>query len=82
MSATFAIGVGIGALAAGATELPEYTEALSAGSSLDPLSADRYGVHFTADGEFRKLLEKARALISHRIPAGDLAGLMRLGLRR
>jgi len=24
---------------------------------LEPLSADRYGVHFTADGEFRELLE-------------------------
>jgi hypothetical protein len=53
---------------------------LPGGSSLDPLSEDRYGVHFTADGEFRELLEKARALTSQRIPAGDLAGLMKLGL--
>ncbi|HEY5376442.1 MAG TPA: HNH endonuclease signature motif containing protein [Polyangiaceae bacterium] len=53
---------------------------LPGGLGLDPLSDNRYGVHFTADGEFRDLLEKARALTSHRIPAGDLAGLMKLGL--
>jgi DNA-binding transcriptional ArsR family regulator len=54
---------------------------LPGGSSLDPLSEDRYGVHFTVDGEFRELLEKARALTSHQLPSGDLAGLMKLGLQ-
>jgi len=29
---------------------------------IEPLSADRYGVHFTADTEFRELLERVRAL--------------------
>ena len=53
---------------------------LPEGSGLDPLSDNRYGVHFTADGEFRELLEKARALTSHRVPGSDLAGLMKLGL--
>jgi hypothetical protein len=53
---------------------------LPAGWGLEPLSAGRYGVHFTADSEFRELLEKARALTSHRSAAGDLAGLMKLGL--
>jgi hypothetical protein len=28
---------------------------------LEPLAADRYGVHFTADGEFRELLERVRS---------------------
>src|SRR6185369_12753219 len=45
---------------------------------LEPLSADRFGVHFTADAELRDLIERARALASHRLPNGDLAGLMRL----
>ena len=36
---------------------------------LEPLSADRYGVHFTADGEFRELLERVRGLAGHRCPA-------------
>jgi hypothetical protein len=53
---------------------------LPAGFGLDPLSDNRYGVHFTADGEFRELLEKARALTSHQIPTGNLASLMKLAL--
>ena len=44
----------------------------------EPLSADRFGVHFTADAELRELIERARALASHRLPNGDLAGLMKL----
>jgi hypothetical protein len=38
-------------------------------------------VHFTADAEFRDLLERARALASHRLPNGDLATLMKLALK-
>ena len=45
---------------------------------LEPLSADRFGVHFTADAELRELIDRARALASHRLPNGDLAGLMKL----
>ena len=45
---------------------------------LEPLSADRFGVHFTADAELRELIERARALASHRLPNGELAGLMKL----
>ena len=48
------------------------------GYELEPLSADRFGVHFTADAELRDLIERARALASHRIPNGDLADLMKL----
>ncbi len=48
---------------------------------MEPLSEDRYGVHFTADGEFRELLEAARGLASHRLPAGNIAELMKLALR-
>src|SRR6478735_526498 len=45
---------------------------------LEPLSAERFGVHFTADAELRELIERARALASHRLPNGDLASLMKL----
>jgi len=45
---------------------------------IEPLSADRFGVHFTADAELRDLIERARALASHKLPNGDLAGLMKL----
>src|SRR6188768_3495892 len=47
---------------------------------LEPLSADRYGVHFTADGEFRELLERVRGLTGHRLPSGDLMTLLKRGL--
>jgi len=47
---------------------------------LEPLSADRYGVHFTADGEFRELLERVRGLAAHRLPRGDLMTLFKRGL--
>jgi hypothetical protein len=45
---------------------------------IEPLSADRFGVHFTADAELRDLIERARTLASHRLPDGDLASLMKL----
>ncbi len=48
---------------------------------IEALSADRFGVHFTADSEFLELLEQARALASHRLPAGDMAEVLKLGLR-
>ncbi|MEI9950186.1 MAG: hypothetical protein WDO74_14720 [Pseudomonadota bacterium] len=47
---------------------------------LAPLSADRYGVHFTADCEFRELLERVRGLAGHRLPSGDLMTLLKRGL--
>ena len=48
---------------------------------IEALSADRFGLHFTADSEFCELLERARARASHRLPAGDIAGVIKLGLK-
>jgi len=48
--------------------------------ALEPLSEGRFGVRFTADAEFRELLEEVGALASHREPAGDLLSLMKRGL--
>ena len=48
---------------------------------IEALSADRFGVHFTADSEFLELFERARALASHRLPAGDMARVLKLGLK-
>ncbi|MET0790241.1 MAG: HNH endonuclease signature motif containing protein [Polyangiaceae bacterium] len=47
----------------------------------EPLSVDRYGVHFTADSEFCDLLERVRGLVGHRLPSSDLLTLMRRGLQ-
>ena len=47
---------------------------------LEPLSSDRFAVRFTADTEFRDLLEQVRALASHRLPSGDLKTVLQRGL--
>src|SRR5262249_41149088 len=47
---------------------------------LEPLSADRFAVRFTADTEFCELLERVRGLTAHRLPSGDLMTLMKRGL--
>jgi 5-methylcytosine-specific restriction endonuclease McrA len=56
------------------------TPAMPAQRKLEPLSPDRFGVHFTADAEFRELLEEVRALASHREPDGNLLSVMKRGL--
>jgi 5-methylcytosine-specific restriction endonuclease McrA len=48
--------------------------------AVKPLSPDRFSVNFTADGEFRELLEEVRALLSHAEPKGDLMRVMKRGL--
>ena len=48
--------------------------------AVKPLSANRFSVNFTADGEFRELLEEVRALLSHAQPKGDLLTVMKRGL--
>jgi 5-methylcytosine-specific restriction endonuclease McrA len=49
--------------------------------ALKPLSLDRFSVNFTADREFRELLEEVRALLSHSEPQGDLLSVMKRGLK-
>src|SRR6187551_4055036 len=46
----------------------------------EPLSASRYRVEFTASGEFCEKLERARELLSHSLPSGDLATLLERAL--
>ena len=48
--------------------------------AVKPLSADRFSVNFTADVEFRELLEEVRALLSHSEPKGELLTVMKRGL--
>jgi hypothetical protein len=48
--------------------------------AMKPLSTDRFSVNFTADGEFRELLDEVRALLSHAEPKGDLLAMMKRGL--
>ena len=66
---------------AGLLALPASGAAAPRRRELEALSVDRFGVHFTADAELRELIERARALASHRLPNGDLASLMKVALR-
>ena len=45
-------------------------------SKLEPLSAERYLVQFTASAELHAKLERARELLSHSVPSGDLPELV------
>lgn len=44
-------------------------------SKLEPLSPASYRVQFTASAEFRAKIERARELLSHAVPSGDLPAL-------
>ncbi|HEY0463097.1 MAG TPA: hypothetical protein VGC79_02760 [Polyangiaceae bacterium] len=48
---------------------------------LEPLSVDRYGLHFTIDAEALQELERVRALARHRLPGGELSELFKLAMR-
>jgi hypothetical protein len=47
---------------------------------LEPLSPSRYRVEFTARTELRNKLERARELLSHAVPSGDLGELVERAL--
>ena len=49
-------------------------------STLEPLSAERYLVQFTASAELHAKLTRVRELLSHSVPAGDLALLVERAL--
>ena len=47
---------------------------------LEPLSADRYKVQFTADQELKDKLDRARDLLRHANPSGDLGVIVNRAL--
>lgn len=47
---------------------------------IEPLSESRFKVQLTASAELRDKLERARALMSHRNPSGDLAAVVERAL--
>ena len=50
-------------------------------AAVAPLAPDRYKVTFTADGETRELLELAADMLSHVIPSGDPALVIKRALK-
>lgn len=48
----------------------------SAPTRVDPLSEARYRVQFTADGALKAKLDRARELLRHRNPSGDLGPIV------
>ena len=57
--------------------LPENSRPPAQPGTVKPLSAERFSVNFTADKEFRELLEEVRALLSHAEPKGDLLDVLK-----
>ena len=47
---------------------------------VEPLSADRFLIQFTASAELHRKLEKPQQLLSHTVPSGDLAQLFERAL--
>jgi hypothetical protein len=47
---------------------------------VEPLSADRFLIQFTAGAELHEKLEQAQQLLSHAVPSGDLAQLFERAL--
>jgi hypothetical protein len=43
---------------------------------LEPLSAQRYKIQFTANRELKEKLEQARALLRHALPSGDFGPII------
>ncbi|MES1179388.1 MAG: HNH endonuclease, partial [Myxococcales bacterium] len=66
--------------AAPASAAPTKAPPATGVGTVKPLSLERFSVNFTADGEFRELLDEVRALISHSEPKGDLLTVMKRGL--
>ena len=50
------------------------------GTSVTPLAPSRYEVRFTADEETKDLLREAQELLSHALPGGDIAAIVKRGL--
>jgi 5-methylcytosine-specific restriction endonuclease McrA len=69
-------GPNLDAIAAAGTASPPPAGRASA----EPLSADRFGIRFTADAEFLDLLEQVRDLAGHRDANGDLLSTMKAAL--
>jgi hypothetical protein len=47
---------------------------------VEPLSAERYRIEFTASAELHRKLEQAQLLLSHAVPSGDLGELFERAL--
>ena len=59
---------------------PDAKESIRPHREIEPTSADRYKVQFTADAKLRELIERACALCPDRLPQGQLARVITRGL--
>jgi len=50
-------------------------------SVIEPLSAQRYRIQFTADATLKQQLELARSLLRHAHPSGDFAAIVSRALK-
>jgi hypothetical protein len=64
----------------GAGGFPAPTRGYQPRAAVTPLAPSRYEVRFTADEETKDLLREAQELLSHALPTGDIAAIVKRGL--
>jgi 5-methylcytosine-specific restriction endonuclease McrA len=60
---------------------PENVESRAPRPELKPLAPQRFGLQVTIDRETHELLRRAQALMSHQVPAGDIATVLKSALQ-
>jgi len=60
---------------------PERVESSTPRPRMSPLAPERFGLQVTLDQETYDLLQQARALTSHQIPAGEIAPVLKSALK-
>jgi hypothetical protein len=61
-------------------ERPRAVPSMPVRTTVSPLAPGRYEFRFTGDEETAEMLREARELLSHSIPDGDMAAIMKRGL--
>ncbi len=62
------------------SESPSPAAGPASRGTVSPLSPARYAFRFTGDEETAELLQEARELLSHAVPDGDMAAIIKRGL--
>ena len=60
---------------------PERVPSPAPSQKLTPLAPERFGLQLTIDQETHDLLRQAQALMSHRVPAGEIAPVIKCALK-
>jgi 5-methylcytosine-specific restriction endonuclease McrA len=60
---------------------PPATPAAETPSTIVPISAEKYSLRVTIDAELKKEIDDLKALLSHKVPSGELGAVLREAVR-